>query len=1800
MKKHLRIIYFLLLLGLNVTALKAQTAFVSEEELKKQALKLFEEDQFEDAYPLYTQLTSNYPKDPNYNYRLGVCMLYASEDKEKPISYLEFASQKQGVDKEVLFYLAKAYHLNYRFDDAINKYKAYKKVASSARAEKLQVDRQIEMCNNGKKLLHNLTDLVVIDKKEMRHADFFRAYDVSGIGGKLLVKPDEEQFKTALDKKKKETSIIYLSSDNNQIYFSSYGTDPERGKDIYVIRRLPPGAWSAPQTLGYPINTEFDEDYPFLHPNGKVLYFCSKGHNSMGGYDIFKSILNEETGTWNKPVNMDFPINTPDDDILYVTTEDEKEAYFSSARSSASGQTAVYHIKSDRRAIDKAIIKGNLVKNREHQSSDIKITVKDMKDNSILGIFNSKTDGGYFITLPNGGKFLFTVESPDFTTQSEMVSLPVQSSFTPLKQEISYDTGTDKLAVKNLFDQTAEDDAGYLSVLSLIKEKSRLEVNVNDVVDNTPPSSADTVTTPNQPANAVPLANGTSKKSPALSNDDIIKIAYADAKDADTEAKEAQEQADIALSLANQNNESAQAKTKEVKQLFEDVAKTTDNSQKQTATDQANAASKEAEQLNSATVAAFNIAKKLEKSAATKQQEADLSLKYAKDLETAVKAKNSTDALTKLDDQKQKLEVLSQEKTSADDIVSSLKIDSDTKQRELTNALQATTDIKQEITDNITLMGNVQQDADKTKNEQLKKGLTDQIADLKQENIDKQKELEQSEIKVARLQKEFNGIKNETELVNTVIDRSKNGTNETAAASVVDIDKNKLEQQVNTIKNATPTTPDIPAVAAETLPSATNKAKVDVETLTKVNQKYNDNLTAVEKIENVSEREKTKADVLKKWSEEIDTEVTKQKQDFIAASDPETKSLLANSITTGQQLSKEKQTQADESLAKVETLKQQEIIAVADKTTDTIAKTTNTTSAAITETTNPANAVVDNKTVVEDTVALVKLNQEYNENIVSAEKIENAMEREKTKAEVLKKWAGAIDTQVAKEKQDFINATDPETKTLLANSISDGEQLSKEKQMRASESLAKAETLKQQNNAAENSVVAKPIVETPIPANPTNVAATTTIQDTINGNKNNGDVSEKQFIYTMPSAVAQVSRANILTKQAADLKSQSNELKSKAETQTVIEERNATYAQADEVTKQAENKKIEAATVIAAANKTEFTTNQNRLDQIAEAAAANPADDLSMAEMMKDEAKIYFDKAQKLRTDAGASDTYYLKEMAFDEAYTNEMMALEKQKNANDIYKKYNSNFVAANATKPAVTSNPIVKTTPKTTPAVPTNTVNPVVINNKTTDVKDLTTKNIRPNDTLMIYSNPPLIRDSTTDNNQIKNNPSITPSIANAKNTATTKTVTNVNPSINKQSAVTLASNEKFEKKSIVEYSAAKPIPVNEKLPEGLIFKVQIGAFRNPIPQNLFNGMAPITGETTPQGFTRYTAGVFVKFPTADKVKNEIRNLGYKDAFVVAFLNGKRIPINEALTLAGIDPSSVLQTSSTPTNATTLISNGTTPVANNSTTQPVNPDAAPTQNVSVVNGLFYTVQIGVYSQVVTADKLHNIQPLYSETTANGMLRYNTGVYNNVPRAVEAKNMAINAGINDAFVTAYYNGKRILMSEASLLTAQGANVFSAGLNVNALPTLSSGRKTNIQQPAIKTINTPQVTTNTQQLVTKNEQPVVNKELKAAVAKNNPMQIDPGVVFKVQIGAFKDEVPIDIANKFLQIADKGIKNYSDEKGLTVYTVGNFKSYEEANKTKTDVIAEGIIDAFVVAYSDGKKITLDEAKQLINK
>jgi peptidoglycan-associated lipoprotein len=104
--------------------------------------------------------------------------------------------------------------------------------------------------------------------------------------------------------------------------------------------------------------------------------------------------------------------------------------------------------------------------------------------------------------------------------------------------------------------------------------------------------------------------------------------------------------------------------------------------------------------------------------------------------------------------------------------------------------------------------------------------------------------------------------------------------------------------------------------------------------------------------------------------------------------------------------------------------------------------------------------------------------------------------------------------------------------------------------------------------------------------------------------------------------------------------------------------------------------------------------------------------------------------------------------------------------------------------------------------------------------------------------------------------------------------------------------------------------------------------------------------------------------------------------------------------------------------------------------------PNAVPAIQVETVSGLFYTVQVGVYSKPVPSASLKNISPVNSELTSTKKIRYTSGIYNNLQAAVDQRNQAKGLGINDAFITAYYNGKRITLSEADRLIKENGNTI--------------------------------------------------------------------------------------------------------------------------------------------------------------
>jgi hypothetical protein len=196
----------------------------------------------------------------------------------------------------------------------------------------------------------------------------------------------------------------------------------------------------------------------------------------------------------------------------------------------------------------------------------------------------------------------------------------------------------------------------------------------------------------------------------------------------------------------------------------------------------------------------------------------------------------------------------------------------------------------------------------------------------------------------------------------------------------------------------------------------------------------------------------------------------------------------------------------------------------------------------------------------------------------------------------------------------------------------------------------------------------------------------------------------------------------------------------------------------------------------------------------------------------------------------------------------------------------------------------------------------------------------------------------------------------------------------------------------------------------------------------------------------------------------------------------------------------------------------------------------------------VFYTVQIGVFSREIKKGSIYDMQPLNVERTANGLLRYSVGKFDNLEAANKRKAEINAAGIGDAFVTAYKGGQRIAVADAQVATTTTGNTAAANAN-------------NANSPAAA--NTANIT------------------------------------FKVQVGAYAKEVPVETTTLFFNLPAK-VEYYKDANGITIFNVGNFTSIDDARKLKDQVLAVGLTDAFIVAYQGKEKISVDKALELLKK
>jgi outer membrane protein OmpA-like peptidoglycan-associated protein len=195
----------------------------------------------------------------------------------------------------------------------------------------------------------------------------------------------------------------YMNKELTHMFFSSDRPGGLGGRDLYYCEKSSDGKWSTPMNMGPSINSEQDEDSPFVSIDGKQLYFSSNSAKSIGGFDIFVSELQND-GKWSTPKNLGYPFNSTNDDIFYTTTIDGLKGYMTSFRSDGFGEKDIYEIKNDFLGVKSVAVLKGLIRTRDKTPlpEDFPIAMElkclDCKDNIIKRTIYPRLRDGVFVT----------------------------------------------------------------------------------------------------------------------------------------------------------------------------------------------------------------------------------------------------------------------------------------------------------------------------------------------------------------------------------------------------------------------------------------------------------------------------------------------------------------------------------------------------------------------------------------------------------------------------------------------------------------------------------------------------------------------------------------------------------------------------------------------------------------------------------------------------------------------------------------------------------------------------------------------------------------------------------------------------------------------------------------------------------------------------------------------------------------------------------------------------------------------------------------------------------------------------------------------------------------------------------------------------------------------------------------------------------------------------------------------------------------------------------------------------------
>lgn len=286
-----------------------------------------------------------------------------------------------------------------------------------------------------------------------------------------------------------------LSADGRTLYFISDRRSGLGGRDIYVSYQISEGKWSQAESLGPKINTSHDEISPFIHANGRTLFFAANGRPGFGGYDIYRS--ERENGAWQEPVNFGYPVNNHEDQFSLFITADGQRGFYSHEEGFKNTSGAIYEIKVPEDLQIKFrsnYVKGKVRDKKTSQPLKARVDLYDVVKNELISsVTSDSVTGNYLIVLTQGSDYALYVTRKDYLFQSLNFDYETETNLEPVVVDVFMDRiTTGAVAVlKNIFFEFNKYDLQDKSITELervvnfLKDNSSIQVEISGHTDNT-------------------------------------------------------------------------------------------------------------------------------------------------------------------------------------------------------------------------------------------------------------------------------------------------------------------------------------------------------------------------------------------------------------------------------------------------------------------------------------------------------------------------------------------------------------------------------------------------------------------------------------------------------------------------------------------------------------------------------------------------------------------------------------------------------------------------------------------------------------------------------------------------------------------------------------------------------------------------------------------------------------------------------------------------------------------------------------------------------------------------------------------------------------------------------------------------------------------------------------------------------------------------------------------------------------------------------------------------------------------